>query len=222
MGNFSNETRKKPEYTFVVFKKAGTYTNSQGDEAPILEPIKTISDWYASNPDWKKYVGVPDTDDYIVKVTRHGEDHFEDFADVLQRRDDLSILKFITNYGNRGEVYTADEFIPLEFQLRFKWQELLDNYRSILSDDKEENKARLQLLELIDEYRTGNRNLMVQEYLDKAASVFASDLQRASGYLRLFAEQDFIELTDFFTIRPKKVKEFYDSHFETRLKSGRW
>lgn len=212
---------KLPEYTYILFKEVGSYTNAQGEEAPVLEPVRELSGYQAFHQQ-NSILKQGETSPYVIKVTRPEVSQFENFADILQRRKDLAILRNLVHYGNSGQVFDADEFVPLECQLRFKWEFLLENYRAILSEDEKENNARLILMGLLREYSTGNQNLFIQEYLDKVADGFQRELKEAAGYLRLFEEQGFIEITDFFTIRPKKSREFYDSHFETTLKSGRW
>lgn len=221
--SYLQENIEKPVYTFVVFKKVGTYTDGKGEVKPVLEPVRTLTEWQAFSKSHRQYLADSAEGDYAIKVTRPGADNFEDFDDFYQRRKDLRTLRFLVSYGNVSEVCSADEFIPLEKQLRFKWKDLLEKYRSVLSEvDEKENEARHILVELLYAYRSGNQHLTVQEYLDKASNGFETEMKQASDYLRLFEAQDFIEITDFFTIRPKIIREFYDSHFETRLKSGKW
>lgn len=221
--SYLREGTKKPEYTFVVFKKAGKYTDDAGNIQTALEPVRTLTEWQALPQSHSHYLASDGNSNYVMKVSRSNEDHFEDFDDFYERRRDLRTLRFLVSYGNATEVMDADDFVPLDQQLHFKWKDLLEKYRSVLSDvDEKENEARHALLELLYEYCTGNRNFLVQEYLDKASKDFGIGLKQAAEYLRVFEAQDFIEITEFFTIRPKKVKEFYDSFFEIRHKSGRW
>lgn len=223
MSHLSNAERSSsPGYTLVVFKKVGTYTNDQGELVPVLEAERLINEYQVSGTWWTGYLDNPSNSEYVLRTSRTNEPGFVDFADIVQRREDLKILSFLTSYRNAGEVRDADDFYPLEKQLHFPWKDLLANYRLALSEDVKENCTRLDLLELLYNYRTGNRHLSVQEYLDKTANGFAPEMKQASDYLRLFEAQGFIKITDFFTIVPNKVKEYYDSHFETSNKSGKW
>lgn len=221
MNNFHDEQIVKREaYTYILFRKAGKYIDAQGFEQDVLEPVRPLTAYDA----FRSMAAIKGQEDseFVIKVSLHGEDHFENYADVLQRRSDLEILRHLTSYSNAGQVREADEFHPLDGQLYFPWAKLIANYKWVLSDDEQENKCRLVLLELLYNYRTGNRSLKIQEYLDKASDGFPGSMKAASEYLRLFEAQGFIGLTDYYTIVPKKIKEFYDEHFKEKDKDGRW
>lgn len=217
-----NEHPRPDSYTYLLFKKVGNYVDVNDEVQPILEPVQIIPCYY-DNGLTGKWDKAALGEEYAVKVTRSDVKTFFDYAEIKERRKALDILSFLTSYSNAGAVRDADDLESLDFQLRFPWDELVANYRSILSkDDEDENKARNALMSILDTYRTGNMKFMVQEYLDAMRDRHQMSVEKASEYLHKFIAEGFVTMTEYFSIRDGKSKEYRDSHFETTPKSGRW
>lgn len=215
------ESPRPDDYTYILFRKVGTYVDTNGATKDALIPLRKVNGYSLSVPSWRSDRIIVQEDE-VVQVTRYDVSGFFDYNEIRERRDALDILKFLTHYTNRGDVFEADDLQSLDFQLRFPWQELVDNYRSILSDDDKENKARNSIMILLARYRSGNMKFMVQEYLNVVDEKHGIRVEEASQYLHKFIDEGFVKLTEYFSIKEGKSKEYLDSHFETTPKSGRW
>lgn len=216
------ESPRPDDCTYILFRKVGTYVDGNGVTKDALVPLRKVNGWSISVPSWRSDRLILNEDE-VIMVTRHDIGCFLDCDEIKERRDALDILTLLTHYTNRGDVLEADDLKSLDSQLRFPWRELMENYRSILSeDDENENKARNTLMAILGRYRSGNMKFMVQEYLDAVDKEHGIRVEDASKYLHKFIDEGFVKLTEYFSIREGKSKEYLDSHFETRPKSGRW
>lgn len=199
----------KTPYSYLLFKTVGEFVNSSGQTEPVLE-FSHVLDAYATNGCIRKIEDNTLGAEYVIQVVREGSTDKVDLREVLRRREDLKILYALTTYGNLGEVFEADDMIPLGKQLHFDWKLLLSGYRELLGEDNEENDVRLQLAQSLHRLSSGNIELKIQEFIDSSGYGFSVDQKKIAGYLHKFDAEDFITLTDYFTIRSTGFRNLVD------------
>lgn len=210
----------KSPYSYLLFKTVGEFVNSSGQTEPVLE-FSHVLDAYAVSGCIRKIKDKTLGAEYVIQVVRDGSTDKVDLREVLRRREDLEILYSLTTYGNLGEVFEADDMVPLEKQLHFDWKLLLSGYRELMSEDNEENDARLKLAQSLHSRNSGNIELKIQEFIDSTGQGFSVDQKKIAGYLRKFEAEGFISLTDYFTIKATGYRELVDG-FVFGGKGKRW
>lgn len=208
----NHEYNVHDDYTYLLFEKEGEYVNSSGQKHPALEFVRVLDPYFIFSRGTDGNPWIPEEDKYVIKVVSKEHSSPVEYLDVIQRRKDLEILSFLTTYGNLGDVYNADDMKTLESQLHFGWRELLDNYTKVLGDNSEENNVRNKLMKTLHRLSSGNMQLTIQDFINSVNNGFHADQKKISGYLRKFADEGFIVLTDYFTIRPGTSATFTDDY----------
>lgn len=210
----------KSPYSYLLFKQVGEFVNTSGQTEPVME-FSHVLDYAAVSSCIRKIADDTLGAEYVIQVVREGSTDKVDLREVLRRREDLEILYSLTTYGNFGEVFDADDMIPLDKQLHFDWKMLLSGYRELLGEDKEENDVRLKLAQALHRRSSGNIELKIQEFIDSTGHGFSADQKKIAGYLRKFDAEGFISLTDYFTIKPAGFRNLVDG-FVFGGKGKRW